>query len=53
MGEMKRQCLANDSLAGFSNLITSDESQSHYHVSLLRGGRMGSVGDRCPHSGEK
>lgn len=33
--EMERKCFANDSLAGFSDLSTSEESRSHYHITLL------------------
>lgn len=35
MAETERKCLANDSLAGFSDLSTSEENQSHYHIKLL------------------
>lgn len=59
MVEMKRKCLANDSLVGFSNLSASEESPSHYHiVLLLRGAPAGRKGreprrDLTPNHQEK
>lgn len=56
---MKRKCLANDSLVGFSNLSASEESPSHYHiVLLLRGAPAGRKGreprrDLTPNHQEK
>lgn len=35
MVEMERKCFTNDSLTGFSDLSTSEESRSHYHIMLL------------------